>query len=281
MKWYQFSLVLALLFSAIAPAPAQEKGKGKLEEFVDDFAKDKKTKDKKEEKKDRDEKKRDDDEDDAGGSNLFNFLLDIIFSPGNNDGDEENTPETGEVSPSKPAPYPYLDDRGLPILSPGFRSYSVVADAGYLHLGNNLRGFQLAGDFRSRQFAARVDWHTLVENLGMRTQSLAFLGLNIGCEVIATPHLLARPYLGARNLTGLGVDLWGPEMGARLLMLPRKPFSIETNFSGAWINSKPLIITSATVGIMINCLELRFGGQMFRSEWTSLEGVRVGFRVWL
>jgi hypothetical protein len=66
-----------------------------------------------------------------------------------------------------------------------------------------------------------------------------------------------------------------------MLMLPRKPINIEANFSHAWINGKPLTIAGGSLGVMIKRVELRLGGQMFRSEWTTLDGVRMGFRVWL
>jgi hypothetical protein len=272
MKCCTCYLVLALLFGAATLAPTQEKEKkGKLGDFAGDYEKGKKDK-----KENKDEKNCSDESDDGG---WLGFLVHIFFSP---DGDnKDSTGEARESSPPKPAPYPYRDDRGLPIHSPDYREYSLLAEAGYLHLGKNLSGFQLAGDFRAYRFAANLDLHTLVEDLGRRNQSLTFFGLNGGYEVIATPYLLARPYVGARNLSGLGLDLWGPEIGAKMLMLPRKPINIEANISHARINGKPLTIAGGSLGVMIKRVELRLGGQMFRSEWTTLEGVKVGFRVWL
>lgn len=267
MKWLTCCLVFLLLFGAAAISSAQEK-KGKLGDFASDYKKGKKDK---KEKGDKDECA--DDSDDGG---WFGFLVHVFFSP-----DEDSNNKPGESSPPKPAPYPYRDDRGLPMRSPDYRPYSLLAEVGYLHLADNLSGFQLSGDFRAYRFAANLDLHTLVEDLGRTNQSLTFFGLNGGYEVIATPYLLARPYFGARNLSGLGLDLWGPEAGAKLLMLPRKPINVEANFSRAWINGKPLTIAGGSLGFMINRFELRLGGQMFRSEWTALDGVRVGFRVWL
>jgi hypothetical protein len=272
MKWCTYYLVFALLFGAVALAPAQEKEKkGKLGDFAGDYEKSKKDK-----KENKDEKNCSDESDDGG---WLGFLVHIFFSPDGDNKDSTGAPR--ESSPPKPAPYPYRDDRGLPMRSPDYRSYSLLAEAGYLHLSDGLSGFQLAGDFRAHRFAAHLDLHTLVENLGRRNQSLTFFGLNGGYEVIATPYLLARPYVGARNLSGLDLDLWGPEIGAKMLMLPRKPVNIEANLSHAWINGKPLTIAGGSLGVMIKRVELRLGGQMFRSEWTTLEGVKVGLRVWL
>ncbi len=203
-----------------------------------------------------------------------------------NDDKKDSAGEPRESSPSKPAPYPYRDDRGLPIGSPDYRSHNWLAEVGYLHLDDGLLGFQLAGDFRACRFAANLDMHTLIEDLGSSNVSLTFFGLNAGYEIIATPYLLARPYAGVRNMSylssyGLSSEFWGPEMGAKLLMMPRKPINVEANFSHAWLNGKPLTIAGGSLGVMIKRVELRLGGQMFRSEWTTLEGVKVGFRVWL
>jgi hypothetical protein len=276
MNWRTFYLILALLFAIAALAPAQEEKekkqkKGKLGEFVDDYGK---------KKKESDGKKKGDEEqdtsDDSSGGGWLGFILNIFFSPSEKDEESESEP-----APKKPAPYPYHESNGLPIGSPAYRSYSILAEAGYLHLTDGLRGFQLAGDLRAHRFAANLDVHTVIEEIEKRNQSLTFFGLNAGYEVISTPYLLVRPYLGARNLNGLGIDFWGPEIGGRLLMMPQKPINIETNFAYSRINGKPLTILNGSVGVMINRFELRFGGQLFRSEWTSLEGVRVGVRVWL
>lgn len=272
MKRCAYYLVFALLFGTVTLTPAQEKDKkGKLGDFAGDYEKGKK------DKKEKSDEENCSDESDGGG--WFGFLINFFFS---SDGaNKDSSSVSRESSPPKPAPYPYRDDRGLPMRSPDYRSYSLLAEVGYLHLDDGLNGFQLSGDFRAYRFAANLDLHTLVEDLGRRNQSLTFFGLNGGYEVIATPYLLARPYVGARNLSGLGLDLWGPEIGAKMLMLPRKPINIEANFSQAWINGKPLTIAGGSLGVMIKRVELRLGGQMFRSEWTTLDGVKLGFRVWL
>jgi hypothetical protein len=274
MKWCTFYLVLALLLGAVTLVPAQEKKekKGKLGKFVDDYKK---------KKKDGDDKQRDDNEnqeEDDSGNGWLGLVIDIFFSPGNKNAEESDSLHY----PPKPAPYPYhADNGGLPIRSRDYRSYGFMAEAGYLHLSDGVQGLHLAGDLRASRFAANLDLHALVEDVEGEIESLSFLGLNAGYEVIATPNLLLRPYLGARNLSGLGVEYWGPEVGGRLLMLPRKPLNIEANLAHSWINGKPLTILSGSVGLMIKRFELRLGGQMFRSEWTTLEGVKVGLRVWL
>ena len=273
MKWCTIYLIFALVFGATSFAVAQEKDKekkGKLGEFVDDYEKDK------------DKKEKDDTEKNSDGGWL-NLLVNVVFSP---DDDRDSVREPRESAPPKPAPFPYRDQRGLPIRSSDYRDYSVTAEAGYMHLDDGLNGFQLAGNIRGHRLAASLDLHVLVEDLGSSNESLAFLGLNAGYEVIAAPYLLAQPYIGARNMSyvssrGLGREFWGPEIGAKMLMLPRQPINIETSFSYAQLNGKPLTIASGSIGVMINRVELRLGGQMFRSEWTTLDGVRVGLRLWL
>jgi hypothetical protein len=194
MKRCTYYLVFAMLLSAVAVAPAQEKEKkGKLGDFAGDYEKNKK------DKKEKSDEENCSDESDGGG--WVGFLIDFFFS---SDGDKKDSSnESRASSPPKPSPYPYRDDRGLPIRSPEYRRYSLLAEVGYLHLDDGLNGFQLAGDFRAYRFAANLDLHTLVEDLGRRNQSLTFFGLNGGYEVIATPYLLARPYAGARNLSGI------------------------------------------------------------------------------
>jgi hypothetical protein len=302
MKRWTYSLVFALLLlcGTTQLAPAQER-KGKLGEFVDDYGK-------KKDKKDKDEKKKNkkaNNDDDSDGGGWFSLLIDIIFSSDDDknefssDDDKEKTAEEPRESsppgpppppklspplkpalPPKPAPFPYRDNRGLPVRSADYRNYGIIAEAGYLHLGDGLKGFQFAGDICGSRLAANIDVHSLIEDLGTENQTLTFLGVNAGYEIIATPYLLARPYFGARNMLGLGANFWGPEIGAKLFMFPSKPLSVETNFSRAQINGKPLTIASGTVGIMINRVELRLGGQLFRSEWTSLDGVKLGMRIW-
>ncbi|MCG3119487.1 MAG: hypothetical protein ALAOOOJD_01896 [bacterium] len=271
MKRCTIFLVVTLVLGASSFSMAQEKEKekkGKLGEFAGDYEK---NSDKKDEEKNSD------------GGGWLNLLVNIVLSP-----DEENNAagEPRESSPPKPAPFPYRDDRGLPLRTADYRDFSVTAEAGYLRLADGLNGFQLASDIRGHRLAASLDVHALVEDLGRRNETLTFFGLNAGYEVISTPSLLAQPYVGARNLSylsvnGWGNEFWGPEVGARLLMLPRKPINIETNFSYARLNGKPLTMASGTLGVMINRVELRLGGQMFRSDWTTLEGLRLGFRLWL
>jgi len=278
MKWCTICLVFALGFGATSFAVAQEKEKekkGKLGEFVDDYEKGKKDK-----KENNDEENR---SDDSEGGGWLNLLVNIVFSP---DDDRDAARGPRESAPPKPAPFPYRDHRGLPIRSSDYRDYSVTAEVGYMHLDDGLNGFQLAGDIRGHRLAASLDLQVLVEDLGRSNESLAFLGLNAGYDVIATPYLLVQPYIGARNMSyvsssGLGREFWGPEIGAKVLMLPRQPINIETSFSYARLNGKPLTIASGTFGVMINRVELRLGGQMFRSDWTTLDGVRVGLRLWL
>jgi hypothetical protein len=274
MKRCTIFLVFALLFGASSFSTAQQKEKekkGKLGEFAGDYEKNKK-----------DKKEKDDEEDSGGG--WLNLLVNIVFSPD----DERNNAagEPRESSSPKPAPFPYRDERGLPMRTSDYRDYSVNAEIAYLRFNDGLNGFQFAGDIRGQRLAASLDLHALIENLGRNNESLTFLGLNAGYEVIATPSLLARPYIGARNLSylsssGWSSEFWGPEVGAKLLMLPRKPINIETSFSYARLNGEPLTMASGTLGVMINRIELRLGGQMFRSDWTTLQGIRLGFRVWL
>lgn len=271
MKRCTIFLVFALVLGAFHTVMAQEEEKekkGKLGEFAGDYEKNKK-----------DKKEKNDEEDSGGG--WLNLLVNIAFSP-----DDEGNDATEESSPSKPAPFPYRDERGLPMRTSDYREYSVNGEISYLRFNDGLNGFQFAGDIRGYRLAASLDMHALIEDLGRDNESLTFLGLNAGYEVIATPSLLARPYIGARNLSylssrGWSSEFWGPEIGAKLLMLPRRPINIETSFSYARLNGVPLTIASGTLGVMIDRVELRLGGQMFRSDWTTLQGIRLGFRVWL
>ena len=227
----------------------------------------------------RKKKKHDDNDNDNSKNSIWlDILFHILFRSGNDQADHK-TPKIVK----KPSAYPYGLSNGFPMGSNKFRNYGFIAEGAYFYHDagtTGIHGFLLNGDYRTHRFAANANIHALYEGLDNDEASLTFFGLNTGYEIIHTPNIILRPYLGLRNLDGEGIDFWGLEGGVRLLMLPQKPLNINLDVALSQLNGKPLTIFYGSLGIMIKRIELRLGIQVFRSEWTTLEGLRTGVRFW-
>lgn len=263
-----FALGCLALTLALQPAITlgQEKGKGDLEDFTDDYD-------------DGEESDCDNCDDDAEHFFLYLFLdniADVARLWGHTDGTRFG------VFPS----FPYAKGDGFAAGSNDYRSYFFNTEFSYNYVNDNLRSYLFKWE---TQFAHRsklsFDLATYEENLfdadgGPRTDHLTLYGFRYGYAVFRSPQMILNLEGGFRGFHRRRSH-GGPEAALDLQLFPRKPLIIETEIAAAYVSNGPLYTVESSAGIAVGRLEVLGGLRILKNKSADLlDGFRFGLRVW-
>ncbi|RMF59199.1 MAG: hypothetical protein D6743_16640 [Calditrichaeota bacterium] len=258
-------LLLLVRVYEVPVAFAQEKGKGDLEDFADDFGDE--------------EKGEEDDSDDAASFFLYAFFdnfSDFVKLWG-------GTPET-EFGPFPS--FPYAEGEGFMATADNYRSYFFNTEVSYHYLNGNLRSFLFKWEtqfVRKSKLSLDVAFYqeTLFDrNFGTFRDRLAFYGLRYGYAVYRSPQLLLNIEAGFRGFQRNTVH-GGPEIALDLQLFPRKPLVIETEFAAAYVSNAPLYTFESSLGVLMGRFELLGGVRILKNRSSDLlDGFKLGLRIW-
>ncbi|MFQ5769698.1 MAG: hypothetical protein ACE5HX_04120 [bacterium] len=245
---------------------AQEKGKGDLEDFADDYGEE--------------ESDSDSDSDDAVEFFLFAFfdnIGDLLQLWG-------HTPET-EFGPYPS--FPYAEGDGFMTPSNNFRSYFFNTEFNYHYLKSNLRGYlfkwetQFVGSSKL-SFDLSVYEEDLIDNeFGFRsTDRLTFFGVRYGHALYRTSQLIVNLEGGFRGFHR-NSSHGGVEVALDLQLFPQKPLVIETELAAAYVSNGPLYTVESSAGFLLGRFEILGGLRILKNKSADLlDGFRLGLRVW-
>ena len=257
-----FCLFFGLVIST-GPAFAQEKGKGDLEDFADDFGEE--------------ESGSDSDTEEAG-----RFFLWLFFESFSEISQLwGGTPET-EFGPFPS--HPYAGGNGFMSLSDDYRSYFFNTEFSYHQVNrSNVKSFMLKWEtqfVRSSKLAFDVAFYQedLFSN-GIQDQ-LTFWGIRYGHSLYRSPQMILNLEGGFRGFHRNRAH-GGPEIAVDLQLFPKKPLIIETKLAVAYISNAPLYTVEANAGILFGRFEVLGGLRILKNKSSDLlDGFKVGLRVW-
>lgn len=270
MKTTKWALVFCLLLCvSLVNLPstslrAQEKGKGDLEDFADDFGEE-------------------DSEDSEDSNEAVEFFLWVLFD---NIGDLAQlwgrTPGT-EFGPFPS--YPYAAGEGFMTNRNEFRSYFFNTEFSYHYLNENLRSylFKWETQFVGRSklsFDLSVYEEDLIDEIGPYKDHITFWGVRFGYAPLRTEHLILNLEGGFRGFYR-NVAHGGVEIAADLQFFPKRPLVIETELAAAYLNNGPLYTVDSSVGVIFGRFEILGGIRILKNKSSDLlDGYRIGLRIW-
>ena|GEM_PF-2141073 len=263
-----FALGCIVFILALQPAIAygQEKGKGDLEDFTDDYDDD-------------EDADCTDCEDDAEHFFLYLFLdniADVARLWGRTDGTRFG------VFPA----FPYAEGEGFAATSDDYRSYFFNTEFSYNYVNDNLRSYLFKWE---SQFAHRsklsFDLAAYEENLfdadfGTRKDHLTLYGLRYGYALFRSPQIILNLEGGFRGFHRRRAH-GGPEAALDLQLFPKKPLIMEMEVAAAYVSNGPLYTVESSAGIAFGRFEVLGGLRILKNKSADLlDGFRVGLRVW-
>ena len=263
IKWVLLFCLLSGFVLITTVSYAQEKGKGDLEDFADDFGEE--------------ESGSDSDTEEAG-----RFFLWLFFESFSEISQLwGGTPET-EFGPFPS--HPYAGGNGFMSHSDDYRSYFFNTEFSYHQVHrSNVRSFILKWEtqfVRSSKLAFDVAFYQEdLFNNGFQDQ-LTFWGIRYGHSVYRSPQMILNLEGGFRGFHRNRAH-GGPEIAVDLQLFPKKPLVIETKLAVAYISNAPLYTVEANAGILFGRLEVLGGIRILKNKSSDLlDGFKVGLRVW-
>lgn len=269
MKHLKLFLIFCLFSGFVlitAPMSAQEKGKGDLEDFADDFGED--------------ESGNESDTEEAG-----RFFLWLFFeSIGEISHLWGGTPET-EFGPFPS--HPYAGGSGFMSQSNDFRSYFFNTEFSYHSIDrSNVTSFLLKWETQfvhSSKLAFDLAFYQedLFENgFGRVNDQLTFWGIRYGHALYRSPQMILNLEGGFRGFHRNRAH-GGPEIAVDLQLFPKKPLIIETKLAAAYISGAPLYTVEGSAGILFGRFEVLGGVRILKNKSSDLlDGFKIGMRIW-
>jgi hypothetical protein len=268
MKLIQFVFLLLLIGGlSLTNLPSnnlfaqdQEKGKGELEDFADDY----------------------DDEDSEGDSEAGDATQFFIIAFFENFGDFVRLWGRAPGTESGPYPsFPYDKSEGFMSDSNDYRSYYFNTEFTYHNLSPDpVRSFIFKWE---SQFVQRsklsFDFSVYQEDRGLRTDYLSIYGLRYGYAVYRSPQFIVNLEGGFRGFQRNKAH-GGVEVAIDAQLFPKRPLIIETEVAVAYVSNGPLYTVESSAGILLGRYEILGGMRLLKSKDTILDGFRVGLRVW-
>jgi hypothetical protein len=264
------SLSLALLtlsmLSAASSLSAQEKDKGDLEDFADDYEEDKP-------------------KDDSSSDEAVEFFLWAFF---NSIGEMAHlwggTPET-EFGPFPS--FPYSDGDGFMTNSEEFRSYFFNTEFNYQFLTSHSRSYGLKWETQfvgtnKLSFDLSVYEESRADGSSLRQSKdyLTFFGARYGHALYRSPQIILNLEGGFRGFH-YRRSHGGVEAAIDLQMFPRKPLIVETELAAAYVSNGPLYTVETSAGFLFGRVEVLGGFRILKNKSSELlDGFRLGLRVW-
>lgn len=269
MRAIKLILPLCLLSGFVlitTPSFAQEKGKGDLEDFADDFGEE--------------ESGNDSDTEEAG-----RFFLWLFFeSVGEISHLWGGTPET-EFGPFPT--HPYAGGNGFMTHSDDYRSYFFNTEFSYHRVNrSDVTSFMLKWEtqfIRSSKLAFDIAFYQedfLENGFGRGKDQLTFWGIRYGHSVYRSPQMILTLEGGFRGFHRNRAH-GGPEIAVDLQLFPRKPLVIETKLAAAYVSGAPLYTVEGNAGVLFGRFEVLGGVRILKNRSSDLlDGFKVGLRVW-
>ncbi len=234
----------------------KEKKKGKLGKLAKTYTDDEKDEDGK-------KKKSDNDDDDS----FFAVIVEDMLSYA--------------ISNMQAGPYPYNGAAANFSPTDVYPGGILHVQSSYFRHNSDLFGLLWRINYYYKRFGIDFDLINLIEDLGMENDYLNLAGWRVSWDFVADQEFRFGGQLGLRNLSYEGVSKTGPDAGFRLVGLPAKPFIFEGTGTVARINGHQLSTLSGTFGVMVKRVHIFLGGEIIRSSDISIDGFKLGFRVWL
>ncbi len=272
MQKIQSILLLIFVFTLLSlpvhphTAFAQDKKKGDLEGFTDDYG--------------------DDESEDNGDSDdSTEFFLWLFFD---NIGDFVNLWGGTPGTQFGPYPsYPYAAGNGFGVNSDEYRSFFFNTEFNYHYLNDHLQSYLFKWESQflrnsKLSFDLAVYEETIAEN-NFSYQSkdyLALWGARYGYAVVRTPQLILNVEGGFRSLIRNRVH-GGPEIALDVQIFPKRPFIFETKLAAAYVSNAPLYTFESSMGIAVGRFEILGGLRVLKNKSEDLlDGFKIGLRVW-
>ncbi len=264
--FFGFLLCCSLMLAGLAPVYSQEKGKGDLEDFADDYG----------------EEESDDDESGDSGTDFFLYLLlDNIVDVAQLWG---GTPGTA-VGPYPSFPYQSLD--GFMHSEADFRSYYFNTEFDVHYLNENLRSYLFKWETQfahssKLSFDVAVYEEDLVDREfgGTRKDHLTFFGVRYGHALYRSPQIILNLEAGFRGFQRNAAH-GGPEIALDLQLFPKRPLILETEIAAAYVSNGALYTVESSAGVAIDRFEVLGGIRILKNKSQDLlDGFRIGLRVW-
>lgn len=261
-------LFLSLSFLALTPVTrsfAQEKKKGDLEDFADDYG---------------EEESSDGDSESDGSAEFFLWLF---F-----DNIDDFARLWGKAPGTEFGPfpgYPYAEGNGFMVPGEEYRSYFFNTEFSYQYLNTNLRSYQFKWETqfvrRSKlSFDLSVYEEALQDDFGPYKDHLTFWGVRYGYAILRTPNLIANIEGGFRGFYRNSTH-GGPEIALDLQLFPKQPLILETELAAAYVSNGPLYTVESSLGVALGRFELLAGLRILKNESSDLlDGFRFGLRIW-
>jgi len=263
-------VLLVCLFSGLltitGPSFAQEKGKGDLEDFADDFG----------------EEESGSDSDTEESARFFLWLFfESISEISHLWG---GTPET-QFGPFPS--HPYSKGNGFMTHSYDYRSYFFNTEFSYHQINrSNVTSFLLKWETQfvhSSKLAFDVSFYQedFSDNgFGHVKDQMTFWGIRYGYALYRSPQMILNLEGGFRGFHRNGAH-GGPEIAIDLQLFPKKPLIIETKLAAAHISGAQLYTVEANAGVLLGQVEVLGGLRILKNKSSDLlDGFKVGLRVW-
>ncbi len=258
-------LGLLLFTHSSTPLLAQEKGKGDLEDFADDYGEE-------------------DGDDDSGSSDAVEFFLYAFF-----DNFADFVRLWGHAPGTEFGPYPshpYAAGAGFMNPTEEFRSYFFNTEVSYHYLNENLRSYNFKWEtqfVRSSKlsFDFSVYDEELVDSFGTHHDRMTFFGLRYGHALYRTQQMIWNLEFGFRGFHRRSGHA-GPEVAMDLQIFPRKPLIMEMELAAAYISNGGMLYTvESSAGVILGRVEILGGLRILKNKSADmLDGFRVGMRIW-
>lgn len=255
-----------LLFAlSSTPLLAQEKGKGDLEDFADDYG---------EEEAD----------ENSGADEAVEFFLYAFF-----ESFADLVRLWGQTPGTEFGPFPshpYAAGDGFMSSTETFRSYFFNTEMSYHYLNENLRSYNFKWEtqfIRSSKlsFDLSVYDEELLDDFGTYHDHMTFLGIRYGYALYRTQQMILNLEFGVRGFQRRSSH-GGPELALDMQLFPRKPLIIETEVAAAYISGGGMLYTvESSAGVILGRFEFLGGLRILKNHNADmLDGFRVGLRIW-
>jgi hypothetical protein len=254
------SFLLVLLFlSAVAQGQEKRKGEGEerrgiLERIGDEI-----------------EKKDDDDDSSEGDRHGWVAFFWGVIDP---------VDLVEALAHMRPGPFPYNSDSASFVQSKKYPGGVVQLQGGYFQ-HSSARGFLWRYRYLEKRFSFVSEFDVLEEDLGRRIDRQSWATARLGWDFLSLPQFRGTGEIGFRSMLEDHFSTMGPEVGLRFMGLPGQPLIVEGQSTLARLNGTWLSTHSFNLGVIVWRFEVLFGGYIYRTPSTVLDGWQVGFRTWL
>jgi hypothetical protein len=264
MKSVNIPAILLIPTLLCTSALSQEKGKGALEDFADDFG--------------------EEESGESSNTEAEEFLLRVLI-----DNAVHIVHLWGHTEATQFGPYPsYPYSHGSTFMASDndYRSFFFNTEIGYNYLGDQLHSYLIKWETQfshahklSFDMAFYEETLTTAENLRYRDR-MTFYGFRYGYAVTRTPNVIMNLEGGFRGFHR-NVSHGGPELALDLQVFPRKPLILQTEIAAALIDQSWLYTFESSAGVLIGRFEFLTGIRILKNKSADLlDGFRFGVRVW-